>query len=124
MLVDQVYREILHLKQTLFIGNNICLQDGQVSIEKHTSYETLQPGKILSLFEHGNCISITVHHIIITVHQYLKNIDDHFSVTTFYCFLIRFIKQTLIIIDEENLFLNDVTKRVLVEESFGCINNQ
>ena len=117
VLVDQVYREIFNLKETLCLENTIYLKDVSVNIEKHTSYETLQPGKSLSLFERGNCI-------IITVHQYLKEIDDNFTVTTFYCLLIPFIKQTFIIVDEGNLFLNDVTKRVLVEESVGVINNQ
>lgn len=113
-LVDQVYKEIKDLKEQ-HIENGIVFSNLVVSIEKHTSNELLQPGKLLTLFENGNCI-------IITVHNYLKEIDDYNSLTPFYCLLMPFIKQTIVIVDEEHLFLEDTSVRHLIEESWGLVS--
>ena len=80
-LVDQMYKNLFELKETFIFEQQIELKTIYVDIEKYTSYETLQPCKILSLFENGGVI------IIITVHQYLKEFDDYFTTSTFLLFI-------------------------------------
>lgn len=115
ILVDQVYGELANI-QTGLKEKDAAYANVNVSIVKHTSAETLMPSQILRLFENGSFI-------VITVHNYLKETDDFLHLSTFFCLMMPFIKQTLIIVDEGHLFLNDTIRRLSLNETWGLVDN-
>lgn len=110
ILVDQVYKELMELQTTLNV-NNVPLASLPVTISKHTSHEPMQPGELLKVFEQGSVI-------IVTVHNYLKEFDDCNQITTLYCFIMTFIKNVDLFIDEGHLFFNDVNTRLPLSETW------
>lgn len=87
------------------------MADLYLKIAKHTSQEHIEPGKLLRLFENGSCIIVTLHH-------YLKETDDCGRLSIFYCFLMCFIKNTAIFIDQGHLFFNDISPRLPLSETW------
>lgn len=117
-MLDQTFDLAVGIHQTdSCLTKKRAYRDYNITIKKHSSAHYIEDEDLLKYYEKGSFL-------IITLHPYLREMDDFSTLSNFYKLLQIHILNTIIFIDESQYILDEVSKRYNIESLFGTYDGQ